>query len=572
MLILGLNNGIDAGAALIDDGRVLCCINEERLNRQKQFWGPPLLSVEAVLKTAGVDARDIDYVAQSSITGGGGPHEDFDRPPTIKRLVEHVSQLPLSHTNLLKSAYRFASSRGRSDEIVDRRLKELGITAPKRYIEHHLCHAATGYYCSQFADSPEDVLIVTADGVGDGICHTISTVGPDHRIHRHHETMIFHSIAEIYGYVTHNLGFRYNRHEGKITGLAAYGDSSKTIDVFRHVMSFDPQRLELRCHLGAWGRPAARKLHEMLKDHSREDVAAGLQRALEEVMSGMVQTALRRYGKKYLCVAGGLFCNVRLNQVLFELPEVEDIYVHPGMADTGQGLGAALGLRAELVARPNPILLRNVYLGPGFSDAEIETALEQSGVPYRKCENVYEETAKLLNGGKVVARFCGRMEYGPRALGHRSILYHTRDATVNTWLNKRLKRTEFMPFAPMVLRKRASEYFENFSEERSEAANFMTMTYRVTPKGSSEAPAATHVDGTARPQTVTQAENLDSWSILKSYEALTGSAILVNTSFNMHEEPIVCLPSDAIGAFLEGHLDGLAIGSFLAQLPESRRE
>ena len=129
-----------------------------------------------------------------------------------------------------------------------------------------------------------------------------------------------------------------------------------------------------------------------------------------------------------------------------------------------------------------------------------------------------------------------------------------------------------MPFAPLVLRERASEYFEDFNKEHSEAANFMTITYRVTPKGKAEAPAATHVDGTARPQTATQAENLDSWSILKSYEALTGSAILVNTSFNMHEEPIVCLPSDAIGAFLEGHLDGLAIGSFLAQLPGSRRE
>jgi carbamoyltransferase len=562
MLILGLNNGVDGGAALIDDGRVLSAINEERLNRKKNFWGPPLLAIEAVLRDAGVAARDVEHVAQSSLTSGGGPHLRFEEPPPMKRLIEYVSLLPYSHSDVVKQTYLAVSGRRRRDVVVDQRLRELGCHAPKRYIEHHHCHAASAYYCSPYGDVPEDVLVVTADGTGDGICHSFATVTPDHQLVRRHSSMIFHSIAEVYGYVTHNLGFKYNRHEGKITGLAAYGDASKTIGAFRRVMGYDPERLELRCSV-PWGRPGARMLRKMLDGHSREDVAAGVQQAIEEVMAGLVSAALRRYGKKYLCVAGGLFCNVRLNQVLREIPGVEDVYVQPGMADTGQGLGAALGLWAELRERPKPVPLRHAYLGNGFSDSEIEHELRSRGLSYRRSANVHAETAELLAQKKIVARFAGRMEYGPRALGHRSIMYDTSDKSVNDWLNKRLGRTEFMPFAPILLKDRASEFLENWDDDKSAAAQFMTITYRMTPLGQMHSPAITHVDGTARPQVVTREDNPDSHAILTEYEARTGRPILVNTSFNMHEEPIVCTPADAVSAFLRGHLDVLSIGSFV---------
>ena len=567
MLILGLNNGIDAGAALVEEGRVLCAVNEERLNRKKMFWGPPLLSLEEVLRIADVDAGEIGWVAQSSITGGGGVNDEFLDPPGIKKLVEAVSRLPLSHSDLVKRAYRVVSAGQRQDEVVDARLRELGVTAPKRYIEHHQCHAASAYYCSPFGAAPEDVLVVTADGVGDGICHSTNVVDKSHRLVRKHESMIYHSIAEIYAYVTHNLGFLYNRHEGKITGLAAYGKPEKTIEIFRRVMGWDPERLELRSGLHAWGRPGARKLHAMLQGYKREDIAAGLQRSLEEVMQGLVGASMRRYRKRLLCVAGGLFCNVRMNQVLRELAEVEDLYVHPGMGDCGQGLGAALGLWAELEALPQPQLLRNVYLGPSYDDDEVERALKSQGVSYHRSENVQRETAQLLAQRRVVARFAGRMEYGPRALGHRTIYYQTADRTVNDWLNKRLERTEFMPFAPIVLKERAHEYFVDYDPARSVAASFMTITYGATPKGLELAPAAIHVDATARPQTVTAEDNPDPHAVLAAYQEITGLPILINTSFNMHEEPIVCTPNDAIRAFLQGRLDVLAIGSFIALHP-----
>jgi carbamoyltransferase len=306
----------------------------------------------------------------------------------------------------------------------------------------------------------------------------------------------------------------------------------------------------------------------MLQGHKREDIAAGLQRAVEEVMAGLVGASMRRYNKRLLCVAGGLFSNVRMNQTLRELPEVEDIYVHPGMGDCGQGLGAALGLWAELEESPKPRLLRNVYLGPSYDDDEIERALRAQDVAYHRSENVHRETAQLLADRKVVARFAGRMEYGPRALGHRTIYYHTADRTVNDWLNKWLQRTEFMPFAPILLRERAHEFFEGWDPERSVAANFMTITYGVTARGQEVAPAAIHVDATARPQTVTREDNPDPYAVIEAYEQITGVPILINTSFNMHEEPIVCTPHDAVRAFLLGHLDALAIGDFVALRPE----
>jgi carbamoyltransferase len=412
------------------------------------------------------------------------------------------------------------------------------------------------------------VLVVTADGVGDGVCHSIAEVDKDHRILRRHESMIFDSIAEIYAYVTHNLGFRSNRHEGKVTGLAAYGRPEATLGIFRRVMGWDPERLELRSRL-AWGRPGALQLRRMLDGCAREDVAAGLQRAVEEVMGGLVGAALVRYGKRRLCVAGGLFANVRLNQRLRELGAVEDLYVHPGMGDCGQGLGAALGLWADLEGSREPRLLRNVYLGPRYGDDAIESALRAHGVAYRRASDVHAEVAGLLARGCVVGRFAGRMEYGPRALGHRTIYCHAGDPAVNRWLNERLGRTEFMPFAPIVLAARAAELFEDYDPERSVAARFMTITYRATAKGLEQAPAAIHVDGTARPQTVTAEDNPDAYALLRAYEGLTGLPALINTSFNMHEEPIVCTPEDAVRAFLEGRLDALAIGDFLALRPDA---
>jgi carbamoyltransferase len=295
------------------------------------------------------------------------------------------------------------------------------------------------------------------------------------------------------------------------------------------------------------------------------DLAAAAQRILEEVTVEYVGHFLKQHPRRNVLLAGGVFANVRVNQMVAEMPGVEFVYVHQNMGDGGIGTGAGLlhlhgaWKRAYDGYRP-----RDVYFGPGYPDAEIEAELKKRGVDYRAVPDIEARVARLVYEGKVVARFAGRMEYGPRALGNRSILAHTKDKSINDWLNKRLKRTEFMPFAPSVLGPHAQELFAGY--ERGVASytdNFMTITYAVKPEWQERLQAATHVDGTARPQVVWPDANPSFYRVIEEYHRLSGIPALINTSFNMHEEPIVATPSDAIRSFEKGGLDHLAIGGFL---------
>lgn len=238
------------------------------------------------------------------------------------------------------------------------------------------------------------------------------------------------------------------------------------------------------------------------------------------------------------------------------------------MGDGGQAVGSAYALWAELLLdkgqKPKPVFHDSVYLGPGFSNDEIESALKAGKLKHRYVKNIEQEVAELVKKKKVVGRFNGRMEYGPRALGNRSILADPTDKTINDWLNKKLKRTEFMPFAPSMLREHAEEYFNSFATGEI-AAKFMTVTFDCTKTCAKNAAAVTHIDNTARPQTVTKEQNPSYYKILKIYKELTGLPIFVNTSFNEHEQPIVCTPKDAIDSFRQGNIDVLAIGNYLVQ-------
>jgi carbamoyltransferase len=306
-------------------------------------------------------------------------------------------------------------------------------------------------------------------------------------------------------------------------------------------------------------------LAERLEGLRREDVAAGVQRNTEDVVAAYVRDALDRTGARRLALSGGVFSNVRLNQVVWNRSECEEIYVHPHMGDGGLAAGAALDAFHRAPASPHePLRLDHVYLGPAHTDYEIERTLARYPELAVRCpKSIVEEVARLLSERKVVARFGGAMEYGPRALGNRSILCHARDASVNDWLNKRLARSEFMPFAPVVTDTAAPRYFAGFDPARCRASRFMTVTYDVTERCLAEAPAIVHVDRTARPQVVRREDNPEYFDIVEAYGRITGSPILVNTSFNMHEEPIVNDPDTAIRSFLRSGLDVLALGPFL---------
>jgi carbamoyltransferase len=286
------------------------------------------------------------------------------------------------------------------------------------------------------------------------------------------------------------------------------------------------------------------------------------------VASAYVGHYVRKTGIRNIVLSGGVVANVKLNQRLKEIDGVERIFVHPNMGDGGCGTGAALLEFAGAPPLSKP--LSDVFWGPSYDGDEIVEALQRAQLRFDRYQPIEPKIAALIASGKVVARFNGRMEYGPRALGNRSILYHAREPEVNQWLNQRLGRTEFMPFAPATLYEQRHECYRNI-DGAEYAAQFMTITFDCTERMKRESPAAVHVDGTARPQLVTPTSNPSFYRIISEYHKLTGIPSVINTSFNMHEEPIVCTPDDAIRAFLQGNLDYLAIGEYLVPHPHARR-
>jgi carbamoyltransferase len=300
---------------------------------------------------------------------------------------------------------------------------------------------------------------------------------------------------------------------------------------------------------------------------AKRDIAAAYQQVLEDVTQEMVQHWQKETEITKVAVSGGVHANVKLNQRIREIDGVEQVFVYPNMGDGGCGTGAAMLAFAPAEVRRQPF--DNVYFGPDYSADEIQTALRTNGLAFERLSGIEDQVAELLTRDFIIGRFDGRMEYGPRALGNRSILYPARDPEVNQWLNHQLGRTEFMPFAPAALASEAPRLFKNLSgcEKTSE---FMTITFDCTDEMIRLCPAAVHVDGTARPQLVNPRTNPGFHRVLKRYFELTGIPALINTSFNMHEEPIVCTPQDAIRAFLLGNIDYLAIGQFLVPHPRLR--
>ncbi len=375
-----------------------------------------------------------------------------------------------------------------------------------------------------------------------------------------HSIPFYHTPGQYYGFVTGWAGFTPGKHEGKITGLAAYGDPDVARDIFTDRITYSEDDFSF-VNKGMWGWAEYEHLCREMNRFPKEDVAAAVQAHLEELVVRYVRQAVDRYGIGRVALSGGIFANVKVNQRVQEIEDVHEVYVHPNMGDGGLGVGVAFveAARRETIS---PSSLNDVYLGTELCDREISKALQSRGYESAPCPDVEIRIAELLAEGLVVARAAGPMEYGPRALGNRSILYTATDPGVNTWLNERLERTEFMPFAPVILADRAHAYYEGYPTS-DYTAQFMTLTYNVTERCRNEAPAVCHVDGTARPQVVTPRTNPSLHRILEHYESLTGYPQIINTSFNMHEEPIVRTAGDAIRAFEKGNLDVLALGDHL---------
>jgi len=566
--LLGIVDGItDAGAALFVDDRLVAAVNEERLTRRKLKGGFPARSIEAVLRLGGVAARDVGTVAVAGIATPSVATRLFrglqERLAPTAGVVFAPPAPPLirladfARYRLKLTTNRPRSLLGRAEKALAGRVlrRELGrpfARARLAFVDHHEAHASTAFFASPF----ERALVVTADSLGDGSSLTVSR-GEGTRLERLFAASPFVSFGTFYAIVTRWLGFEPYRHEGKVTALAASGDARRVPVPFPfrfdgHTLSYD----------GKWGLEAWRWLGR-LDGCAREDVAAWLQAAVEEGILSIVRRHVALAGIRDLCLAGGLFANVRLNLRLLEDAGIERLFVFPHMGDGGLAVGAVL---AHL--RPPGWALPPIFLGPDAPKALCRAALD--GLAFTEPGDPETEVAALLAQGKVVGRCVGRMEFGPRALGNRSVLAEARDPHVKDILNRRLGRSEFMPFAPVTLAEGAAERIEDLARAR-DCARHMTLAFRTKAPLVAEAPGAVHTDGTARCQVATREEHAGLHRILEAYARRTGLRTLVNTSFNRHEEPIVCTPSEAVDTFRRGGLDALQLGPFLALAPAGVR-
>jgi carbamoyltransferase len=571
MIILGFIDSKPSTAALLVDGRLCAAISEERLNRLKMSNGTPRQAIRAVMAQVGLGPADIDLIAvaqqaapfQPQATAWDGwfqPQQGASEPAFTRlsaALAPWVGNTPA--TWYAHHALKRLLHRERTWQLPALLHDEIGLQAPVRFYDHHYCHATSAYYTS----GHEQALIITLDGGGDGRSGSVY-VGEGGRLRRLASVDSYNSLGNFYSYVTALCGFKAELHEGKVTGLAAIGQPRYAGILRRFIHYRSPG--QIRYQVPMYHQSALERLRRALPPNfDRADLAASVQVVLEEVGVAFARYWLRRTGLRRLAVAGGVFANVKLNQRLHDLEEVDHFSVHPAMDDSGLALGAALAAQAEQRGADRARLLQrlsHVYFGPEFTEREMEAAIERAGLPARRVPDMPEAIAQLLADGKVVARFAGRMEYGPRALGHRSILYQTSDPSVNAWLNHNLKRTEFMPFAPATLAQHAGQCYARLMGAE-DSARFMTITFDCTPAMRAASPGVVHVDGTARPQLVDAETAPDFHAILSAYHRRTGVPSLINTSFNLHGEPIVCTPADAVRSFQQGNLDYLAIGPYL---------
>lgn len=578
--ILGITLTHDGTLTIVRDGVHVYSLPEERINRVKCFIGFPFAALRYLVQKKIIDPSEISAVAVAS----GVFKKEWARSFALelvedKKYYDFQNDKPPKDFYINDKEWRSVSSDDECKQYVEKKiraqLEAVGITAPILFYDHHLCHAVAAYVTG----GRNEALAITLDGEGDlksgtvnicrsGAIETIASI-PDK-----------HSIGWLYSEVTRHCGFKTSRHEGKITGLAAYGNPKAGWDIikkdvsikngllfFRYSTKLQNILMRIRAKLGLEQYAANhwRRIIFKLAHLSREDMAAAVQYALEERVAEFVSYWVEKTGIRHVVTAGGVFANVKLNQRIAELSSVDSFFVFPNMGDGGNAYGAAMLAHQELTKAPlTPARINNVYLGPEYSNEEIETVLKKHvGLAYRKSNDVAKEAARLVADKKIVGWFQGRMEYGPRALGNRSVVVHPTDASINAWLNKRMKRTEFMPFAPSCLYEAAEELFEIKKETMKFPAEFMTITFKMKEGWVKKAPAVAHVDGTARPQLVKREVNPRYYALIEEYKRITGLPLLINTSFNVHEEPIVMSPDDAIASLTRGMLDVLVMNDYI---------
>jgi carbamoyltransferase len=573
MIILGVCNAPDSGAALIVDGELVAAVNEERFVRSKLFRGFPKLSLEWVLRSQHLTVADVDLV-------GCGAWAGMSSEETLPRLVEDIYyQVSESKLQSREAVMKRIEVSARRDAHFRRELaNELTSIGFRRdqiiYCDHHYSHALTAFMPSPF----EEAFVYCADGRGDYRSVTLWRASRSNGIELLDLSTELVSPGALYGLITKQIGFTPDRHEGKVTGLAARGQETELYRLLKGQFNFDANAGRLRSKIGAYYLPfltaTLPELSAVLRGYSREDSAYAVQRVLEEALCDFLMHHLKDApGKSVnLCLSGGCMGNVKLNYELGRLFPIRNLYVYPAMGDGGNAVGGALHVAMQHDGLTH-ISMPTVYLGPCYTNSYIEKALRKAKLPYAGINpaDKARQVAQWLADGEIVGWFQGRMEYGPRALGARSILASPCDPTINDKLNIRLHRSEFMPFAPVTTDLLAPQCFMGWQPDHV-ASEFMTVCYQCHPLTRDKCPAVVHVDNSARPQVIHRGKNPSFYDLVTTYYEETGVPCLINTSFNHHEEPIVNTPEDAIRSLVRGNVDILVIGDFSIALKEIKQE
>jgi carbamoyltransferase len=545
----------DSSACIVRDGGLLFAVAEERISRVKHDASFPRLAAQACLEFAAVQADQLDEVCFGWPRVGASFRHDLKCFAT--------GQMPLNYLNVVNSTLHFLSmchQRGGAKRFT----QHFGdVKARMRYVDHHLAHAISAYAYSGFEDSA----VVVMDGRGAWEATSIWH-GHDGRLD-HVLTIPFpNSIGYFFSEFTEYLGFQRNSDEWKVMGLAPYGQPGVDLSAF-----IDPQANPYRVHVKKLIAPGPQPFAEMTRllgpirvaeseitDHHK-NVAYAAQEACEIAMMSVVRLALQKTGSRHLCMAGGVALNSKANGKIAASGLIDKLFVQPAASDDGVALGAALAPYLDSGGKLTNRAMRHAYWGPAFEDDAIEPVLRTYKLRYTRLGDVASTVAELLAQGKIIGWFQGRMEFGPRALGSRSILADPRDPEMNTKVNNAVKFREWWrPFAPSFKKEAAADFLESATD-----SPFMILTAQVRPEKRAIIPSVTHVDGSARPQTVEKEINPLYWRLIDEFGKRTGVPVIMNTSFNLRGEAIVHTPTDAVRTFFSSGMDLLCIGSFLVE-------
>lgn len=546
MYVLGIFNGNNSSACLMKNGELLFASHEERYSRVKFIRKYPEDAIKDCLEYAEIDYNDIDLVAI-----GAWAYPSYDV------IEDYHSTVSISKKKKSVRMYNSLKADSQYREEFFTKSARLFKNATLQSFDHHLSHAYTAFLPSKFNSS----YVLTVDGRGDLQSSVVWKASIDKGLERVKTFSDMKSLGAFYGQITGFLGFTPDRHEGKITGLAAYGKHSRLVDKLFNMINFEDGDVRGSNDFNPFLKYDYAYIKKIAKGYSKEDVAFAAQYVLESIVIDIIKYYVPDGSN--LCLSGGVFGNVKLNQRIREKTNVANYYVFPEMGDGGNSVGGALAASYESGVRRFNI--NSMYLGGecAWSNVDLSGYIVEK---YISDSELIDRVADMLIAEKVIGLFSGRMEFGPRALGSRSILISACNNLINSSVNKRLNRTEFMPFAPVTLKKYAAGMYRDFSE-KDQNIQYMTTCYNCTRRMQEISPAVVHIDGTARPQVIDECNSNELYyKILTTYYEKTGIPNLVNTSFNNHEEPIVCTPADALESLQKDNVDYIITNNLIISL------